>query len=219
MNSVLSCQHPCCLNGSPVCVGTASPELCLLSLCRVKQGGCPDGWHHSTVGAGQILRPTGAAERNLGSVTPHTVRWGYLFLVQPAILTCFNVTQKHYPTLSVSLRLGHKDFVPGWGHPGAGAPAAVLRLRGPVLQLHRSVQHFCGATAPCQAAQHGGTFPAQVSPHSSVFPCAEGNCQLQRLTVEQRGKICIVFALKKSFPAISELNSSVQMFTNPLGQW
>lgn len=47
---------------------------------RIEQGSYHGGWNQTTVGFGKILRPTGATERNLGSVTSHTVRWDHFLL-------------------------------------------------------------------------------------------------------------------------------------------
>ena len=150
---------------------------------RIKQRGCPGGWNHTAVGFSKILRPTGATERNLGSVTSHTVRSDRFLLT--SVSACFSWKLEAAAfflalfclNFSSFSRLVNKDFMSSRSHSCPGPSAAVLRFRGSVLQLRCSVQHRCCPGAPPEAAQHWRPFSVKVSSDPHVFLCAKSKCE------------------------------------------
>ncbi|KAL3049570.1 hypothetical protein OYC64_008926 [Pagothenia borchgrevinki] len=76
------------------------------------------------------------------------------------------------------LHLTHSDWSrrllgDAGGFPSSGSAAAGLRLRGPVLQLLRPLQHLFCSGAPPEAAQHRESLPVEVPADARLLapPC------------------------------------------------
>lgn len=177
---------------------------------RNKHGGSTGRRSQATAGFSKVVQLRGPAERNMGSVASHTVRWVRSASMFQALCVFFitpNNVSFFYP------RLFHEDHVRSRSHSRAAASAAVIWLRRSVLQLLCSHQRRCFRGAALQVDQHRGSLSVKVPSDSHVIFSRKSELGARFQTWECQSKSRIIFIpLLEFFP-------SLQMPATPLRLW
>ena len=190
------------------------------SSSRIKQGGSAGWWNEATGSFGKVVQLRSPAERNVGSVTSHAVRWDrsacrfQAFCVCVCVYVCVCVSlHMSFFKFSFLPRLFYEDHVWSRSYSRAAAPAAVVWFSSSVLQLLCSHQRRCFPGAPLKVDQHRGPLFVKVPSDSHVIFSRKGELSARFQTWKCQSKSRTIFI------PLLEFIPSLQMPASSLKKW